>query len=975
MKTRKIFVLASLVLAILLSIVFAQDGNNGNSSSHDNSIVIKGNTDSTYVLEGHGGKMFVYSADSVLFKLKPDSIKYCVFTSDSCVDVVGTLNKNDSVKGNQVMVINSVSSVGVKCMYYKTDGTAVPDLGVHQITIEGRKTWLQLDNLDSYGHPTVQFIDVQTKEQLRKEKANPTFLFHLKHMHEDATNDNYDVYIDCAVIPDTTISKEFKIKGGEVISPDTIKIPCNRRIGQAKIQLPDAFFYKSICLDNKSITEGKTLEYDGGILNITLNQVDSLSNGLHKLVINCQMFGTGGNLVDIPITIPIYVEKAPFNSWPSVIVLLAVIGALLIWLLRRKIKSLWKKIKNKIPKLFGPKMPGGEDKKTDGKTGVEGQEPPGPLTEDRIEEKKPTQPTSSLTNDRIAELVTIELDIDKDKKLDENDLLDALRKHKAKPAIKLWNEEHADDEQVPNDDMTLERLMKVIASGYIGKNAKDFLLQEVTKRLNSSVIDKVAIENLLVMSQNENNDDSKLTDKVKEMAEEISVLQSLLEQEKVQNEKKTAEMAKSINNLKEENNLLKDELNRPKEKLLEEENNRLNNELQKLKANLIEDSELKKELDNMSKRLSATVNELAQTKSSFDRTQSELIRYKKEINDALANEKKLNQLLSEANGMLNSIQSIHEKDLRDAEDKATKERTKMIEQYEQQLLEKTNQLKTIKINQRDELNKMQEEFNQKLQAEKTKYQQALQKKDQEKKQAEEELMAQHQKEVDKLNRSHADSITELRDIISDMGVRANVSRDDFIALLTSRLQEIDKGMQQLSDSVLNTSNQPEIFKSIMKLLTNDFAKTKSNYEQLSADEWKKDEMGIQQVKEKLIELFVFALRRQGWMNNLALLSCYCRIPSLNNELEEHGFKSEILERLNSVMTAILGAVDMTLDVPSVLASKYKPEAYDYSNSDTWIDKFFNSVIAREHIGKVFDIVQVGYSIGNKNEKKPIVQYF
>ena len=70
---------------------------------------------------------------------------------------------------------------------------------------------------------------------------------------------------------------------------------------------------------------------------------------------------------------------------------------------------------------------------------------------------------------------------------------------------------------------------------------------------------------------------------------------------------------------------------------------------------------------------------------------------------------------------------------------------------------------------------------------------------------------------------------------------------------------------------------------------------------------------------------------------------------------------------------MLGAVDMAIIIPAVLATKFSEKAYNYENDDIWIDKFFPNLARRDYAGKVFDIVRVGYLINGK-EEKPIVQY-
>ena len=74
------------------------------------------------------------------------------------------------------------------------------------------------------------------------------------------------------------------------------------------------------------------------------------------------------------------------------------------------------------------------------------------------------------------------------------------------------------------------------------------------------------------------------------------------------------------------------------------------------------------------------------------------------------------------------------------------------------------------------------------------------------------------------------------------------------------------------------------------------------------------------------------------------------------------------------MVGLLGIVNMGILVPAVLANDFDKDNYEYKNGDTWIDRFFPEVSMRNYKGKVFDIVQVGYTIEGVTEKKPVVQY-
>lgn len=121
------------------------------------------------------------------------------------------------------------------------------------------------------------------------------------------------------------------------------------------------------------------------------------------------------------------------------------------------------------------------------------------------------------------------------------------------------------------------------------------------------------------------------------------------------------------------------------------------------------------------------------------------------------------------------------------------------------------------------------------------------------------------------------------------------------------------------------------------------------------------------------EVFVKCLRPSGWMNNAAQLFAYSRLPQLCKQLQQNGMNIAMLEQLTGQAQALLGTVDMSMMIPAVLAADFDKDAYDYQNGDVWINKMFTGITSRDFEGKVFDILQVGYSIGSI-KTKPVVKF-
>ena len=187
---------------------------------------------------------------------------------------------------------------------------------------------------------------------------------------------------------------------------------------------------------------------------------------------------------------------------------------------------------------------------------------------------------------------------------------------------------------------------------------------------------------------------------------------------------------------------------------------------------------------------------------------------------------------------------------------------------------------------------------------------------------------------------------------------------------------IDQDWTKIQESVETNSNKP-IFKNNVIQIIEDLNSTKRSLEKATNSETSYNE---QLTKEKLLEILIQGLRKTGWINKTALLLCYSRIPQLANgqnlcdELVQQGLSVSLLERICANIEALLGKAGVGIVMPAVLANNFNIEDYDYENADIWIDKFFPGLNLRNYQKKVFDIVQVGYTINGELIKKPVVQY-
>jgi len=236
-----------------------------------------------------------------------------------------------------------------------------------------------------------------------------------------------------------------------------------------------------------------------------------------------------------------------------------------------------------------------------------------------------------------------------------------------------------------------------------------------------------------------------------------------------------------------------------------------------------------------------------------------------------------------------------------------------------------------------------------------------------------ELQSAFESEKATLKKEHEREIQGLRITISEIGKNANVSRNRLIEQEENRLSDSKQLLDQLFKNVQDSSQRSELVCSTIAKMQSDFEDLYEMFEDYKTDEWSLPETNIEQVKNNLQTMFVRSLRTSGWMNNAAVLHSYSRIPELCRLLKDYGIDAPIIEQLYMRISALLGMVGMAINAPAVLATNFVEAFYNFENADVWIDKFFPHLLRRDYSHKIFDIVRVGYIMGDK-EEKPIVQF-
>ena len=214
--------------------------------------------------------------------------------------------------------------------------------------------------------------------------------------------------------------------------------------------------------------------------------------------------------------------------------------------------------------------------------------------------------------------------------------------------------------------------------------------------------------------------------------------------------------------------------------------------------------------------------------------------------------------------------------------------------------------------------------------------------------------------------------TQIQQLKTDneaLSSKVNIGRDELFEQFNKRLEEAKKALVDFSNALIQIPGEDDIYSSTMQNILNDFDLMYSDIANIDANN-----LDIDKLRNELQQLSKRHLSPAGWMNKIAILTSYSKVEAVNKEFAQHGIHSVALEKLSALINVLLGTIDISLIVPTVLLSKFDSKQYKSTNEEAWIDKYCSEISIYDYSGVVIDIVQVGYSIADKDMQNPIVLY-
>lgn len=589
-----------------------------------------------------------------------------------------------------------------------------------------------------------------------------------------------------------------------------------------------------------------------------------------------------------------------------------------------------------------------------------------------LKESTAEEPNKIMPDEEILNLLKSQFKTD-----DKNEIIQKLKKQKepkkevVSSIINQWNETHPDN-VVDKCQMNIESLFRTISNGYIyrtGKSQLEKLFKEYNVEYDLETISATIIRELHDCIYNRGLQDGALSIQRTYNPNNYQIQIQTLSKEKTKLAGDITILTRDKNNLQSAMDKLKQdyttlEADNAKQVSLVEKQTKKITELESL-INIQSQEHVAK----LERKISNLNNEIAAAEDTINKKDAEIIAEKKIVESITKKKAELEDKYNKVSTQLNEVEGKHQMEINNLKESHKEAHFKQKTKYEQQIAD---------IN--AEMTQKQEEHEAKLDKQKSDYEGKLNQQYAEYESSMQQLKDKQAKDISALNVNHQVEIDKLNATIKDLGVSVNVGRDEMIKNADHLLEAISADLAQMEKSVNAVVNQSPIFVNSINFILTEVLRTREEFDEAKAADWSKPDMLQAQVIQDMQDIFISALNRTGWMNNVARLLSYSRLPKLHNgfdlpaELEAHGIYTAILERIYSNMVGLLGIVDMGILVPAVLANDFDKDNYEYQNGDTWIDRFFPEVSMRNYKGKVFDIVQVGYTIDGVTEKKPVVQY-
>ena len=934
-------------------------------------------------IEAVSGKVYVRKGNS------QDKTNY-IFVTDTLLEIICNDTSNVSLKGGyQEDIVTCWSQVGT--LKPKQDGDEW-----HNLAPQKRRNWLEFNSnhIKKQGVDLILMYTPVNSGKINVRNCGKWDIDKLCISYATSNGRGQNLSLVEAGESNVTITAQQPIA---LKSDDQLRALSLKREGLREVMIVEEVLFDGNAIPFKARSkDGKTFNEDDimfayEIIADTLLNRD-LGGGHHTVSYKCIVLSKDGPN-EIIINLPIDVEKNHYLTWCFIGLFL---GLILIWQLwdynkkskdhdgsdeepshhkKRSVRSL---INNLYKLLKKEKKSGQDDTIT-----------PTPSESDHQDNNLVLEAENSELGQKDKENSGLQPGLnsaDEEEKI--NKAKEESQKKTINSVINKWNEKYPGN-QVNSSQRTIDFLFTTIEKGYIGPDEKSCIEKAKNEYQSGDQSPITSINELINAVYNkgliEGGDSAQkatlidISDSAKQQLETIEEL----EQDKKDLisqcsdlETKNKELSDRISGLEKEKKQLTDRIsgldqtNSVLSKQVSEltlGNKNLQTERDNLKGQVSTQSQ--NNIDKLENKIEELNQEITQANETISGKESELKAKQKELEKLIIKKEELESKYNTVNEQLSGAEAKHREAINSLKEGHKAACLEMKESFKNQLLEKDKERTKAQKDHEFAMNEQRNEFNSKFAELKEENDKKIQ-----------TLTDEHNAAINRLNDENKAVVDQLNATINELSVRANVGRNETIAKADKLLRALSENLTKLNSSVNSIVVQPPIFVSIVRNILTDLKTTCEAFDYFKDGEWTNPDKTQAQVILDMQGIFINALGKSRWINNVTRLLSYSRLPALQDGtdlpslLESHGISSALVECIYADLSSLLGIADIGLIVPAVLANNYSMDSYDYTNGDTWIDKFFPEVSIRNYKGKVFDIVQVGYAIGGKTIKKPDVQY-
>lgn len=234
-----------------------------------------------------------------------------------------------------------------------------------------------------------------------------------------------------------------------------------------------------------------------------------------------------------------------------------------------------------------------------------------------------------------------------------------------------------------------------------------------------------------------------------------------------------------------------------------------------------------------------------------------------------------------------------------------------------------------------------------------------------------------ERKMEKLQSENEKLAIELANLSEAIGNLREIRKQWIVGFFT-QLDEIGFELNEVVQKVTDANSESSIYRNLLERASTSYETMREEIIQLKDQpDWKEGKMEVKEMVGQIQTVLLGSLKRNGWINILTYLNCYSHIPQVATEFNIHALNVLQLGRIHSLVTALLGEVQISIFAPRLLVDQFDNNYYEFKNSDTWINKFCPAIFPGDYEGKVFDLIQVGYQIQGEEQTscKPIVVYF